>query len=321
LFTDLEYEYEYRPFGTEYEYEYECKFKDFVEMKKIGIVANLVKANARERAGEIARRLEDSGAGAVFERELAVALGREDSAFDLETAGEGVSALVVLGGDGTLIRTFRRLRNKEIPLLGINLGGLGFLTEVRLDDLDRALDDLLAGRLKVEKRMTLDGSCRRPGREPAEFTALNEIVVGKGGLARVIKMEAFLDGDYLTAYMADGLIIATPTGSTGYSLSAQGPILSPGTGVILLNPICPHTLTNRPIIIGGERTIRIVMKTAPAETSLTVDGQFGFALQPGDEITARRGADCLRLLTDPVSNYYAILRNKLNWGGRSHYHG
>ncbi len=289
-------------------------------MKKIGIVANLVKENALDRAGEIARRLEEGGAEVVFEHGLAAALDRGTAAFRLETAGKGIDALVVLGGDGTLIRTFRHLDRKEIPLLGINLGGLGFLTEVPLDELGRALDNLLRDRLRVEERMTLDGVCLREGREVEKFTALNEIVIGKGGLARVIKMETFLDEEYLTAYMADGIIIATPTGSTAYSLSAQGPIVSPEAEVILLNPICPHTLTNRPIIIGSRREIRIALQTAPPETGLTVDGQTGFGLKPGDEIVAGKGLDSLHLLTDPVADYYSILRSKLNWGGRSHYH-
>jgi NAD+ kinase len=288
-------------------------------MKKIGIVANLEKETALGRAGEIARWLEEAGAEAVFENTLAAALGREDSAFELEAAGEGIAALVVLGGDGTLIRTFRHLGRKDIPLLGINLGGLGFLTEFRVEDLNRALDGLLHDRLGLEERMTLDGACLRSGREVEKFTALNEIVVGRGGTARVIKMEAFLDGDYLTAYMADGIIIATPTGSTGYSLSALGPIVSPETGVILLNPICPHTLTNRPIIVGGGKAIRVVLKSAPDGTSLTADGQVGFPLRPGDEVVVRAGRERLHLLTDPTANYYSILRSKLNWGGRSHY--
>lgn len=289
-------------------------------MKTIGIVANLKKKNSQERAGEIVRRLQQGGAKLVLEQDLAAALGREEAACDLAQLGEEVSALIVLGGDGTLIRTFRLLKRKDIPLLGVNLGGLGFLTEVRLEELDQALDDLLAGRLKVEKRMTLDGICLSPAGQSEKFTAVNDLVIGKGGLARVIKMEAFVDDDYLTAYMADGIIIATPTGSTAYSLSAQGPIINPGMEVFLLNPICPHTLTNRPIIIGGERTIRIVVKTAPPETCLTVDGQVGIALESGDEVVVRRGKEPLQLLRSSDSNYYSILRNKLNWGGRSHYH-
>ncbi len=289
-------------------------------MKKIGIVANLKKDNALARVREIARRLEEGGAGVVFEDGLAAALDRENAAFHLETAGEGIDALVVLGGDGTLIRTFRDLKRKEIPLLGINLGGLGFLTEVPIEELGRALENLLRDRLRIEERMTLDGVCRREGGEVEKFTALNDIVIGKGGLARVIKMEAFLAEEYLTAYMADGIIIATPTGSTAYSLSAQGPIVSPEAEVFLLNPICPHTLTNRPIIVGAGRKIRIVLQTAPPETGLTIDGQAGFGLMPGDEIVAGKGRDTLHLLTDPAANYYSILRSKLNWGGRSHYH-
>ncbi len=288
-------------------------------MKTIGIVANLEKENALGVAGEIARRLEEAGSAAVFERELAAALGIRDRVFELERAGEGISALVVLGGDGTMIRSFRRLGRKEIPLLGINLGGLGFLTEFRVEDIGRALEGLLRDRLLTENRMTLKGACLRSGREVFNFTALNEVVVGKGGAARVIKMEAYLNDDYLTAYMADGIIVATPTGSTGYSLSAQGPIVSPETGVILINPICPHTLTNRPIIIGGGKTIRVILKTAPEGTRLTVDGQIGFPLEAEDEVAVRSGRDRLHLLTDPAANYYSILRSKLNWGGRSHY--
>jgi len=288
-------------------------------MKTIGIVANLEKESALDRAGEIARRLEEGGASAAFESTLAAARGREEATFELEAAGEGISALVVLGGDGTMIRTFRRLGRKEIPLLGINLGGLGFLTEFRVEDLPRALDNLLHDRLELEERMTLDGSRIRRGGGEESFSALNEVVVGKGGTARVIKMETFLDDDYLTSYMADGIIIATPTGSTGYSLSAQGPIVSPKTGVILINPICPHTLTNRPIIIGGGKSVRVILKSAPAGTALTVDGQVGHQLEAGDEVAVRVGRERLHLLTDPAVNYYSILRSKLHWGGRSHY--
>ncbi len=288
-------------------------------MKKIGIVANLEKETALGVAGEIARQLEEAGAGAVFEAELATARAKNDPAFQLEEAGEEISALIVLGGDGTLIRTYRHLGRKEIPLLGFNLGGLGFLTEFRVDDLARALDDLLHDRLPVEKRMTLDGIRIREGKAGDGFSALNEIVIGKGGTARVVKMETFLNDEYLTSYMADGIIIATPTGSTGYSLSAQGPIVSPETGVMLLNPICPHTLTNRPIIIGGGRTVRTILKSAPEGTSLTVDGQIGWPLQVGDEVAVRTGARNLYLVTNPANNYYSILRKKLNWGGRAHY--
>jgi len=218
-----------------------------------------------------------------------------------------------------MIRTFRRLSREEIPLLGINLGGLGFLTEVRLDRAGEALADLLGDKLQIQERNTLEGFCLRDGIEKEFFTALNDVVIGKGGLARVIQMEAFVDDKYLTSYMADGIIMATPTGSTAYSLSAQGPIISPETDVFLLNPICPHTLTNRPIIIDGKRSIRIKMLTIPEGTCLTVDGQIGLPLKEGDEVIVRKGSNKLHLLTAPGMNFYSILRSKLNWGGRTHY--
>ncbi|MFH1038578.1 MAG: NAD(+)/NADH kinase [PVC group bacterium] len=288
-------------------------------MKTIGIVANLNKKNALSQAERIARGIRERGGGVFFETALAAALPHGGTSFSLEAVNEEIDALVVLGGDGTMIRTFRQLDRKEIPLLGINLGGLGFLTEVRLDAAEPALENLLLGKLKVEQRNTLDGCCRRNGAEVEFFTALNEIVIGKGGLARVIHLETFVDSDYLTAYMADGIILATPTGSTAYSLSAQGPIISPETDAFLLNPICSHTLTNRPIILGGDREIRIKLISHPPGTVLTVDGQVGFPLQKGDEVIVRRGKSRLHLLTAPGSSYYAILRSKLNWGGRSHY--
>ncbi len=288
-------------------------------MKVVGIVANLDKRNAVDQAERIAEIIKGGGGSVLYEDGLADLLNSSCPRFSLEEIGRGIEAVVVLGGDGTMIRTFRRLERKEIPLLGINLGGLGFLTEVRLDRAGEALADLLGDKLQIQQRNTLEGFCLRDGIEKEFFTALNDAVIGKGGLARVIQMEAFVDDKYLTSYMADGIIMATPTGSTAYSLSAQGPIISPETDVFLLNPICPHTLTNRPIIIDGKRSIRIKMLTSPEGTCLTVDGQIGLPLEEGDEVIVRKGSNELHLLTAPGMNFYGILRSKLNWGGRTHY--
>jgi NAD+ kinase len=288
-------------------------------VKVVGIVANLDKRVALEQAERIADIIRDEGGDVFYEQDLAESLGSDCPAFSLEEISSKIEAVVVLGGDGTMIRTFRRMERKEVPLLGINLGGLGFLTEVRLDRAGEALADLLGDNLQVQKRNTLEGCCRRDGIDQEFFPALNDIVIGKGGLARVIQMEAFVDDKYLTAYMADGIIMATPTGSTAYSLSAQGPIISPETDVFLLNPICPHTLTNRPIIIDGTRSIRIKMLTTPEGTCLTVDGQFGMPLKQGDEVIVRKGSKQLHLMTAPGMSFYGILRSKLNWGGRTHY--
>ena len=288
-------------------------------MKVVGIVANLDKRNAVDQAERVAEMIREEGGSVFYEDGLADALSGDCPVFSLEKISREIEAVVVLGGDGTMIRTFRRLARKEIPLLGINLGGLGFLTEVRLDRAGEALSDLIGDKLQVQKRNTLEGFYRRDGIDKEFFTALNDVVIGKGGLARVIQMEAFVDDKYLTSYMADGIIMATPTGSTAYSLSAQGPIISPETDVFLLNPICPHTLTNRPIIIDGKRSIRIRMITTPEGTCLTVDGQIGLPLKEGDEVIVRKGRNELHLLTAPGMSFYGILRSKLNWGGRTHY--
>ncbi len=288
-------------------------------MKVVGIVANLDKRNAVDQAERIAEMIREGGGDVLYEDGLADLLSSSCPRFSLEGISREIEAIVVLGGDGTMIRTFRRLARKEIPLLGVNLGGLGFLTEVRQDRAGDALSDLIGDRLQLQKRNTLEGFCRRDGKDKEFFSALNDVVIGKGGLARVIQMEAFVDDQYLTSYMADGIIIATPTGSTAYSLSAQGPIISPETDVFLLNPICPHTLTNRPIIIDGKRSIRIKMITAPEGTCLTVDGQIGLPLKEGDEVIVRKGSNELHLLTAPGMSFYGILRSKLNWGGRTHY--
>jgi len=288
-------------------------------MKNIGIVANLNKKQAKARAKKIAASLRKKGLRVVFEKSLADSLEEGGGGFTLEKAPGNLEALIVLGGDGTLMSTFRGLGRRNIPLLGINLGGLGFLTEFRLSDVPKVLRDLSRGDLRAEKRMTLDCAVLRKNEVLETFTAVNDIVVGKGGLARVIQMEALVDGEYLTSYMADGIIAATPTGSTAYSLSAQGPIVSPQTDTILLNPICPHTLTNRPIILSGKKRIEVRLISAPDDTALTVDGQIGLPLRRGDVIRLSRGKKFLRLFTRADYTYFHILRSKLHWGGRSHY--
>jgi NAD+ kinase len=287
-------------------------------MKNIGIVANVSKSEAVAQSQRIARYLSRLGAKVFFERELARSLRRADS-FDVASPPAALKAIVVLGGDGTLIRTFRCLQEKNLPLLGINLGGLGFLTELTLAEAAKALKLLVDDGLATERRTTLDCCLRRGGKVLGAYAALNDVVIGKGGLARVIHLEMFLDREYLTGYIADGLIIATPTGSTAYSLSAQGPIVSPETAALLITPICPHTLTNRPIIVSDERRAMIRLIKGPADTTLTIDGQVGVPLVAGDEVEVGRGVRSLILLTPPRSSYFHILRSKLHWGGRTHY--
>ena len=286
-------------------------------MKTVGIVGNSAKTRAPEVALDIARRLRRVGVEVFFEEDLARLLpGRPRvSRWRLEE-NDSPEVLIVLGGDGTMISTFRRQGSHSVPMLGINLGGLGFLTEVPLDGVAPALVDLVAGRMTVRRVHTLGCRCLRRGRTVFRGTAVNEAVIGRGGMARVIRMEAFLDGRYLTEYQADGLIVATPTGSTAYSLSAAGPILGSGLEAFVVNPICPHSLTNRPLVIPSRGRLNVIVRTA-VETWLTLDGQVGYPLEPGDEIGFSRGRRSLRLLSPPGESYYHILRRKLGWAGTS----
>ncbi len=224
--------------------------------------------------------------------------------------------MVVLGGDGTLLSVARTAGPHEVPVLGVNLGGLGFLTEIPLDELYPVLGAVLAGEVRPTRRVMLTCRVERGGRTVADYVALNDAVINKGAMARIIDLEMSINGEYVTTYRADGLIVSTPTGSTAYCLSAGGPILYPTLGALVLTPICPHTLTNRPLVVPDDVGIEIVQGSASEEVSLTMDGQIGFLLQHRDVILIRRSPKMLPLFTSPKRNYFEVLRTKLKWGER-----
>lgn len=225
-------------------------------------------------------------------------------------------AIVVFGGDGTLLWAARRVAPREIPILGVDVGTLGFLTEATPGDLEAVLPDLLAGRARLEERMNLEGRIERNGAEVARFAALNDIVVSRAGLSRLVRLETTVGGDYVSTYLADGLILATPTGSTAYALSAGGPIVSPTLDVILAVPISPHTLTVRPLVISGEDEIRIRMDARQGEGIVTVDGQETHSLVEGDAVVVRRAPFVTRLVVTGRRAFYGLLRKKFRWGER-----
>jgi len=227
-----------------------------------------------------------------------------------------VDMLIVLGGDGTLLSVARLVGDRLTPILGINLGSLGFLTEITRDELDPVLSKLVAGELTIAERMRLDVAIRRADREVERYLVLNDLVINKGALARIIDMEAWVDDAYLTTFKADGLIIATPTGSTAYNLAAGGPIISPALNCLVISPICPHMLTNRPIIVGGDAVIRIEVKFQDEDVVLTADGQVGMPLRGGDIVEIRRSSHPTLLVLSPTKDYFQILRTKLHWGER-----
>jgi NAD+ kinase len=198
----------------------------------------------------------------------------------------------------------------------VNLGGLGFLTETTLNELDRVLEEVIRGAYKKDEREILKAAVIRRGEKMAEFTVLNEAVINKGALARIIDIEVTINGEHLTTFKADGLIISTPTGSTAYNLSAGGPIVHPSLQCIIITPICSHTLTNRPIVIPDDVEIQALLRTKQQEVYLTLDGQQGFPLEFEDIVTLRKAPSPIFLVKSPHRNYFEVLKEKLNWGKR-----
>ncbi len=229
---------------------------------------------------------------------------------------EQADLAVVLGGDGTLLSVARAIGPRPIPILGVNLGTLGFLTEVRIEEVVPALELALAGKLETSERLRLDVGVVRDGTSLGRFLALNEAVIANTALSRMIDLTATADGDAVTTFHADGLIIATPTGSTAYSLSAGGPLLLPGSGVVVLTPICPHSLTQRPFVFPQSVHLEIRVEARGGQVSLTVDGQEGIDLTDGDLVQVQPSAHPLRILASPTRNHFEILREKLRWGER-----
>ncbi|HKY07478.1 MAG TPA: NAD(+)/NADH kinase [Candidatus Binatia bacterium] len=224
--------------------------------------------------------------------------------------------IISLGGDGTLLNIAPLVERPEVPILGVNMGGLGFITEVAVDELEAVLSKTLEGDYEVEERMTLEIRVTGKRRRSHKFRVLNDAVIAKGARSRIIDLETYVGGAYLCTYRADGLIISTPTGSTAYSLAAAGPILEPTLGAIVLAPICPHTLTNRPIVVPSNAAIRVTLRSFGDTVILVPDGQPGLRLNNGDIVEARDYGLPVSLIKLPSRSYFEILREKLKWGER-----
>ncbi len=284
-------------------------------LKKIGVYAKKNHPEAEQIALNIRDRFRRDNIEVLLEDSLAEQIG-QTSGYSAEEIPELVDLIIVLGGDGTLISVARQVGHHNVPILGINLGRLGFLTEVTLAELPEMLDRLIAGDYKITNRMMLDAAIRRNGKVIGEYTVLNDVVINKGALARIIDMETYVDGRHLSTYKADGLIVATPTGSTGYNLAAGGPIIYPEINSLVISPICPHMLTNRPIVVWSKSFIEIKIRFEDDVVFFTADGQVGRKLLPGDVVEVRRSAARTRLITSPSKDYFEILRTKLSWGER-----
>ena len=227
----------------------------------------------------------------------------------------GADIVIVLGGDGTLLSAARFVAGLDIPLFAVNLGHLGFLTATKLEDLFEELEQVLDGNYRLGRRRMLDCEIVRDGQSIVTFSALNDIVIAKTELARMIDLDTYVGDHFVAAYKADGLIVATPTGSTAYSLSAGGPVIFPSVAAFCITPICPHMLTNRPVIVPDTSVIRILSRSE-AGSYLTVDGQVGEPLERGDRVVCRSSPKSIQLIRPPKMLFFDVLREKLKWGER-----
>jgi len=290
-------------------------------MKRIGIITKQNKPEAVAIMGRLMEWLREKGVEVYIEEGIEKLLDQNRTppflnAVKKEEIPSRSEMIIVLGGDGTLLSVARLVGSLEVPILGVNLGGLGFLTEITLEELHRVLERVIRGDFTADERVVLHASVIRRGERMAEFTVLNDAVINKGALARIIDLEMTINGEYLTTFKSDGLILSTPTGSTAYNLSAGGPIVYPSLHCIIITPICPHTLTNRPIMIPDDVEVRALLKSRQQEVYLTLDGQQGFALEYEDVVEVKKAEGRILLIKSPYRDYFEVLREKLKWGER-----
>ena len=292
------------------------------EIKCVGIIVKPDHGEAWRTACELSEWLARRGIKSIGERFS----GGEKSIFearprvfcdfnnDDECDLDAVDLLVVLGGDGTMIATARLIGDRDIPVLGINYGSLGYLTEFRIEEMHGALEIILAGDYQLDSRLTLRVEHERGDRILSSNRVLNDVVINKAALARIIEIETRLNEMFVNSFRADGLIIATPTGSTAYNLSAGGPIVYPSMNALVLTPICPFTLSNRPIMMPDNAEIELRLNTVNEEVALTLDGQIGARLEVGDVVKIRKSKTDFKLVQPHNRNYFDVLRDKLKWG-------
>ncbi len=285
-------------------------------MKKIGIISKKNRKEVLEIIADCIPWLKKQGCTVYVDRDTHLQTGDVEYV-DREKIAQASELLIVFGGDGTLLSVSRIPNADSIPILAVNLGGLGFLTEIRVDEMQTVLEKVLAGDYEIDRRIMLDVTIiRRGGSVETTHSTLNDVVVNKAALARMIDLETSVNGQYLNTFKADGLIISTPTGSTGYSLSAGGPIIYPSLNIISVTPICPHTLTNRPIILPDNSSVSVALKAHNGDVYITLDGQVGFSMQEEDRIEVKKSDKNISLIKTPFRTYFDTLKEKLKWGER-----
>ncbi len=283
------------------------------EIKTVGVVVKPHHKEAWQTACELSVWLGERNINLVGKPHAETEICNIQTA-ETEDFKEDVDLIIVLGGDGTMISTARLTGKRETLVLGINYGSLGYLTEFRIEEMFSAIEEILKGNYEIDRRVMLEVEHRRDEELLGGGRVLNDVVINKAVLARIIEIEVELDGLYVNSFRADGLIIATPTGSTAYSLSAGGPIVFPSMNAMVLTPICPFTLTNRPIVVPDTAEISLKLQNESDGVVLTLDGQIGYQMQTGDTVSIRKSATSFNLVQPPNRNYFDVLRNKLKWG-------
>ena len=280
---------------------------------RVGIVGNPNRKEVFEIADGLCKWLEERNIETLVEEDIGAKIGYKNTLPRVKLP-ESSDVVIVFGGDGTMLDVARLACRNDIPILGVNLGGLGFLTEVTIDELYSILERIVKGKYETEKREMLSATIHRNSEIISNYFVLNDVVINKGAVARIIDLAIYIDGSHVTSYRADGLILSTPTGSTAYSLSAGGPIVYPTLPLTIITPISPHTLTNRPLVVSNKTTIKIKVLTETPDIYLTLDGQVGVNLEMGDEIEVKKSDRSVKLIKSPYRDYFTILKTKLMWG-------
>lgn len=282
---------------------------------RAGILSKPRSHKAARIVPELIRWLNEHGVETQLDHETAGYAGG-GAGFSRAEVADGTQLVIVLGGDGTLLSAARAVRGRDIPIFAVNLGGLGFLTAIKISELYPQLEHALCGNLQIDRRRMILTELWRGGQRIGFYDGLNDMVLAKAEIARMIDLEVYVDDSFVCVYKADGLIVATPTGSTAYSLSAGGPIVFPSVAALSITPICPHMLSNRPVIVPDQSVIQVTVIGGDHTTYMTIDGQVGELLNEGDRIICRRSEHWINLIRPPSLLFFDVLREKLKWGGR-----
>ncbi len=287
-----------------------------MHIKVVGITSKPNKIEVREIVPPLIAWLQRRDVEVLVDEETAASVASGLKGLARDELGSRVDLAIVLGGDGTFLATARALEGRLVPILAMNLGGLGFLTVVTRDELYPALQAVLEGSYSTESRVQIEAEVVRHQQCAASFLALNDVVLNKAAIARVLDFDVWVGGVFISTYKSDGLIVSTPTGSTAYSLAAGGPVVAPSVGAFIITPICAHTLTNRPIVLSDTTTIEVAVKSEGEPAYFTVDGQVGMEVHGEDRVRIRKSAKTVEIVQPSSKNYFQVLRQKLKWGER-----